>query len=82
MGIKEIKTKDFIAYLHSLGLIEIRSKGSHTVFNYPPNDPKRLIRPIVVRLSYKTIPILHLHTNLQTIGKSKEEFISWLQTHA
>ncbi len=76
MGIKEIKTKDFIAYLHSLGLIEVRSRGSHTVFNYPLNDSRRLKRPIVIRLAHKTIPILHMHTNLQTLGKSKEEFIS------
>lgn len=82
MGIKEIKTKDFVDYLHSLGLIEIRSKGSHTVFNYPPTDVKRLTRPIVLRLAHKTIPILHMHTNLQSLGKSKEEFILWLQAKA
>lgn len=79
MGIKEIQTKDFINYIQSLGLTEIRSKGSHTVFNYPAKDPRRLTRPIVVRMAYKTIPLLHLHTNLQTLGKSKDEFIAWLR---
>ena len=77
MGIKEIPLKDFVAYLQHLGLEVKRTKGSHTSFNFPEGDRRKLSRPIILRMNYKTIPLLHIHTNLQTISKTKDDFIDW-----
>lgn len=77
MGIKQIPLKPFIKWLESIGLELQKSQShnsSHVSYNYPKGDPMRLNRPITVRLKYKDIPMLHIHTNLQTLGISKADF--------
>lgn len=77
MGIKQIPLKQFIAWLESRGLVLQKSNSknsSHVSYNFPKGDPRRLTRPITVRPKYKEIPLLHIHTNLQTLGVSKPEF--------
>jgi len=78
MGIRPIETDLFIEYLKSLGLICIRNESSHYAFDYPPDKPQ-LDRPIIVRVNKKEIPLLHIHTNLKTLGISHKEFESWLK---
>lgn len=77
MGVKEIPTKEFIAFLKFKGIEIERTKGSHSCVNYPKGHPSRLTRPIVVRLADKMIPQLHVHTNLQNLGISKDDFNQW-----
>lgn len=72
MGIKQISTRKFIAWLESIGLEYERTKASHDRYNYLKGHPKRLIRTITIRSKYKEIPILHIHTNLKTLGISKD----------
>jgi predicted RNA binding protein YcfA (HicA-like mRNA interferase family) len=74
MGIKQIPVKKFIRWLESLGLVHIRTTASHDYYNYPDRHPNKLMRPITVRTKYKDIPLFHIHTNLKTLGISKEEF--------
>ncbi len=51
MGIKEMPTSDFIKFLVSQGLVPVRTKGSHTSFNYPVGHSKKLPQPVVVRVN-------------------------------
>ncbi|MDR3695211.1 hypothetical protein [Mucilaginibacter sp.] len=78
MGIKQIETDLFIEFLISLGLVYERHKSSHYTFDNPPGKPQ-LDRPLIVRIKHKEIPILHIHTNLQTLGISHKEFEDWLK---
>ena len=74
MGIKQIPTSKFIAWLESLGIKYERTRASHDHYNYPKGDPRRLSRTITIRTKYKDIPMLHIHTNLKTMGVSKDVF--------
>lgn len=77
MGVKQIPTKKFIKWLESRGLVLEKTNSnnsSHDGYNYPKGDSRRLTRQVTVRPKYKEIPILHIHTNLKTMGVSKEQF--------
>jgi hypothetical protein len=77
MGIKQIPLAKFVNWLEFRGLIIQHSStnhSSHTYYNYPEEDPRRLLRNVCVRHKYKEIPQLHIHTNLQTMGVSKKIF--------
>ena len=75
MGIKVVPAKKFVCWLQSRGLIHIRTDSSHEHYNYPERDPRRLTRNVVVRPKKdKDIPLLHIHTNLRTLGISKSDF--------
>ena len=76
MGIKPVPTKIFIRFLKSLGIIYVRTHASHDIFD---NPKKPLPRPVVIRMKNKEIPLLHIHTTLETIGVSKKEFEDWLK---
>ncbi len=78
MGIKPIATELFVEYLKSLGLVCIRNESSHFVFDYP-SGRRQLDRPIIVRVKEKDIPLLHIHTNLRTLGVSHKDFENWLK---
>ena len=76
MGIKPIPTKIFIPFLKSRGIIYIRTHASHDIFDNLGNP---LSRPVVIRTKFKDMPLLHIHTTLETIGISKKEFEEWLK---
>ena len=76
MGIKPVPTKIFIRFLKNLGIIYVRTHASHDIFD---NPKKPLPRPVVIRMKNKEIPLLHIHTTLETIGVSKKEFEDWLK---
>jgi predicted RNA binding protein YcfA (HicA-like mRNA interferase family) len=82
MGIKQIPISVFIAFLESLGLEYERTRASHNFYNYPKGNPKRLNRPVVIRTLYKEIPLLHIHTNLKTLGISKKDFEEYLKRNS
>lgn len=73
---KPIKTKIFRSFLKGLGLVFLRTKGSHEIWDYPSDSPKSILRPIVFQGAEKDIPGFHIATNLDTLGISREEFES------
>ena len=73
MGIKPVPSRKFLKYIKWLGLIPIRTAASHVSYNYPPGQ-KQLIRPVVIRTKDKDIPILHIHSNLETLGIPHSQF--------
>ncbi len=85
MGVKQIPTHIFLAYLESLGLVFIRNKGtSHHQYDFPDGHPHgKLSRPLSVWTKEKEIPITHIHTNLKTIDpvNGKKNFEVWLNNY-
>ncbi|MFA4924188.1 MAG: hypothetical protein WC557_08365 [Ignavibacteriaceae bacterium] len=78
MGIKPIPRKKFVKFLKSIGLKFIRSESSHDLYDYPESE-KKLLRPVTVDTNYNDVVLLHIHTNLQTLGMSKKEFLEKLK---
>ncbi len=75
MGIKQIPVRQFVKYLKSLGLVYIRTKGDHDIWNYPDGHPRgKLMRPVIFRGNEKDIPVDHIATNLKTLGISNSQF--------
>ncbi len=75
MGIRQIPVKVFIQYLRNLGLVFIRTKGDHDIWNYPDGHPRgKLMRPVVFRSKEKDIPVDHISTNLKTLGITNTQF--------
>ncbi len=75
MGIKPVPAKVFIQFFKSRGIIYIRALQA-MIYLISQNP---LSRPVVVRMKYKDMPLLHIHTTLETIGVSKKEFEEWLK---
>src|ERR1035437_2791190 len=50
---------------------DVRTESSHEIYN---NTEKPLLRPVTVDSNYPEVPILHIKTNLRTIGMSSKEF--------
>jgi predicted RNA binding protein YcfA (HicA-like mRNA interferase family) len=71
MGIKQIPTKKFKKFLKDQGVVYIRSKGDHDIYDRPD---KPLLRPITIISKFKDIPILHIHTSLENLGIDKAKF--------
>ena len=73
MGVKPIPLATFEKFLRKEGLVRVRTKGSHDIYEYA--DPnKKLSRPITVKNNLKDVPITHIHTNLDSLGISKKDF--------
>ena len=68
---KPIPIKKFRKFLKSIGLTHIRTEASHEIYN---NTEKPLLRPVTLDSNYPEVPILHIKTNLRTIGMSSKEF--------
>ena len=71
MGIKPIPNELFVQILKHLGLVYKRTEASHELWDLPDNS---LDRPVTFRPKDKTIPVLHLHTNIVTLGLTHKEF--------
>ncbi len=70
----------FLKYLASLGIVEVRNNSGHFYYNTPD---RTLRRNIVLRINKdKVVPLAHIHTNLQTLGKTKKEFTDWLEKNS
>lgn len=72
MGLKAIDRRTWIKFLESMGLVQIRIKGGHEIWNHPE---KRLRRPIVFQTTAREIPRMHLSTCLRTLEISDDEFM-------
>jgi hypothetical protein len=83
MGVKQIDTKIFLAYLKFIGLVFVRKDHHHhDLYDYPKDHTgSKLLRPVAVRTNYKEIPVHHIHTNLIAAGRTKEDFENWLKSH-
>jgi predicted RNA binding protein YcfA (HicA-like mRNA interferase family) len=68
---KPVPIKKFRKFLKSIGLTLIRTESSHEIYN---SADKPLLRPVTVDSNYSEVPILHIKTNLRTIGMSSKEF--------
>jgi len=78
MEIKQIPTADFLEFLDWVGVVCIRHESSHYAFDYPDGHEKgKLPKPLIVRTKYKDITLLHMHTNLKTLGLTKTDFQNW-----
>jgi len=76
--LKPIKANKFRKLLKSLGLVHVRTKGSHEIWD-KPNDS--LDRPVVLVSNLDEVPVAHIKTNLSTLGidiKDLEEKLSKL----
>ena len=71
-----IKTKIWIAFLEAHQCRYLRTRSSHTHYKCP-----NCIRTIVFRETSKEIPVLHLKTNLKTLGKSLEYLYEWIEKY-
>lgn len=71
MGIKPIPTSKWVKFLKSQGLVYIRTKASHDIYD---RLDKPLLRPVTVVPKHKEVPRTHIHTSLENIGISKEAF--------
>lgn len=68
---KTVPLKKFKKYLKWLGLECIRTNDSHELYDYPD---RKLLRPVTVVTNYPDVPLTHIHTNLKTLGISKQQF--------
>lgn len=73
MSFKPIPTKIWKRFLISRGLVHIRSKGDHEIWDYPKNS--HLLRPVTFIGCDKEIPSKHIQTNLRTLGISNKDFL-------
>ncbi|NJK86868.1 MAG: hypothetical protein HC906_13730 [Bacteroidales bacterium] len=58
-------------------MVHVRSKGDHEIWDYPENST--LLRPVTFIGCEKEISILHIQTNLRTLGISylKVKFLNF-----
>lgn len=68
---KPIALSKFRKFLKAEGLIIIRTESSHEIWDYPDRS---LLRPITIDKNYSDVPLLHIHTNLKTLGINKADF--------
>ena len=80
---KPISFRRYVAVLQALGLVLVRTRGSHQVWDFPPGSGRALLRPIIIRDKDKEIPVIHVQSNLLTlrlsIGLTKEAFEALLR---
>lgn len=68
---KPIKVEKFRKFLKSIGLVCVRTKGSHEVWDKPDDS---LERPIVFVTNLKEVPITHIKNNLKTLDMDIKDF--------
>lgn len=68
---KPIPTTKFWKYLKYKGLILKRTEGGHEIWDLPDNS---LMSPVTLQSHEKSIPILHIKTNLKTMNISTKQF--------
>ena len=73
-----VPRKVFIKFLATLGIVYMRAKGGHKVYDNP-NHP--LKRPIIIQSRGKEIPRMHIQSNLSTIGVDTKVFLEFLKNN-
>lgn len=72
---RPISTKCWIKFLKAHGCTFKSKKGtSHDKWRCP-----ECIQSIIFRGAEKEIPFFHIQTNLETMGKTKEYFFTWIE---
>lgn len=71
MGIKSVPVKLFREFLKHIGCEHVRTKGGHELWYKKDGS---LLRPITIQTHVKDVPVIHIHTNLKTLGMSHNEF--------
>jgi hypothetical protein len=69
--LKPIALKKLKKYLTSKGCYCKRVKSSHEIWDKKDNS---LDRPIILDNNYPDVPLLHMQTNLRTLGISFKDF--------
>ena len=72
--INSVTNKEYRDFLKSVGCYKKRQKGSHLVFS---KDGLR--RPIIFQAT-GDIPLLHIKTNLKTLGITTEVFLDHIKS--
>lgn len=72
---KSVKTKDFRKVIIFWGLTHKRTNGSHE--SWYKNG---MTRPVVFQTNKKELPQFIFKNNLQTIGKTEDEFFTTLDS--
>lgn len=70
--LSSVPREKWVRFLKSIGLIHIRSKGSHEIWD---REGQKLARPIVFRKKDRMIPMTHIQTCLRTLEISREAFL-------
>jgi hypothetical protein len=70
-----VPLKKWREFLKSRGLILIRTKGGHEVWDYPDD---RLVRPVIFSAHHKEITSKEISSNLRTMGLKMEDLDVWL----
>ncbi len=63
--------REFRKFLLKYGLVRVRSKGGHEIWDYPDDS---LPRPVTLQTHIKDVPEHIIKNNLRTIGCSYQEF--------
>ena len=71
---RPVKTKDFRKFLEAHKCRFLGKESSHEKWKCP-----RCFRTITFRYIDKTIPALHLKTNLKTMGLTLKDLHSWIE---
>ncbi len=69
---RPVKTSCWVAYLLHLNCVYKRTTASHDHYKCPD-----CFRTITHREKDKEIPPFHIRTNLNTLGKSMDDFLAW-----
>jgi predicted RNA binding protein YcfA (HicA-like mRNA interferase family) len=75
MSPRQVSIKAWRGFLKSVGLVRIRTKGSHEIWDRPDES---LSRPIIFRNTKKEIPLTHIKTNLETLKIKLQDFLNGL----
>lgn len=76
MSPRQISIKEWRGFLRATGLVKIRTKGSHEVWDRPDRS---LSRPVIFRNTKKEIPLSHIKTNLDTLKIRLQDFLNGLK---
>lgn len=65
--------KTQVKVFEGYGCVFVRQKGDHLIYDHP-----NARRPVVIP-KYKEIPVTVIHTNMRTVGMSREEYFKLLK---
>ena len=71
--ITPIHYRKLVKVFESDGFTVKRQKGDHLILTKP-----RVKRPVVIKRSPREVPVIHILTNLQTAGISRERYLELL----
>lgn len=73
-ALKNIPLKTFRKFLEESGCKQIRNSGGHEVWSH-----SNASRPITIQSHIDPIPTFIVVNNLKTLGKTRKDFLEWLE---